>query len=828
MQDSAMPYPSQDLLLHHLANQDREDDAMAMYVLAASEGDEELARLLDDGVVTRKRPSGQLAPARTPVPQTYLGDVHVRAFRGIGPDARLPLKPGPGVTLVVGRNGSGKSSFAEAIEVALTGTCARWDRKGSREWQEGWRSVHAAQPPRIALDVVQQGASTAQVERRWADPSSLATGASHIVRPDGSRTDLAQEGWSAALVSFRPFLSYSELGGLLDEGPSRIYQALLAGLGLEELERVRERLARAATARKKLGEDARKLAAALVARAEQLAAAHPDEPRFAEASKVLRARQPDIDALATLIALPPDDPHGVLVAELTRLEAPAPADVLAGRVAALRALDADLDQARRGAEGRSEQLASLLRTALAIADPTNPAPCPVCGQGLLDSPWAERVRTDLKALDQATSRVRELTEAARAMRQELAPLFTALPSALSLAAAEGWPSAAAAVAAWTAWTSGRALERLSDIASHIESTGPRLESALADIRSEAAAKVVQRDEVWRPFASDAEQWVAQARLAVQAKGVQKQLEIARDWVAGVIDAERSARIEPIKAQAIEFWNTIGRHSNVRLHDILLSGQGKQQRVTLDVTVDDVPAPALGVLSQGELNSMTLSLFLPRILMRDTPFGFVIVDDPVQAMDMSRVDGLATVLASVGETRQVVVFTHDTRLQEAFLRLGLPHVPLEVERDRASEVSIRPGSGPVEQRLSDANAVARANDVPEGLAGQVVPGFCRQALEAACMEPLRRRWLSAGHAHLDVEERLRTTRLPGLLSSLFWDTPERVADVAGRLRRLDVAQAAELVADCQKGAHEGFTGDLQEMVKRTRKLCDVLRKMERAR
>ena len=31
------------------------------------------------------------------------------------------VEPGPGLTLVVGRNGSGKSSFAEGIEVALTG-----------------------------------------------------------------------------------------------------------------------------------------------------------------------------------------------------------------------------------------------------------------------------------------------------------------------------------------------------------------------------------------------------------------------------------------------------------------------------------------------------------------------------------------------------------------------------------------------------------------------------------------------------------------------------------------------------------------------------------
>ena len=38
-----------------------------------------------------------------------------------------------------------------------------------------------------------------------------------------------------ALVSYRPFLSYNELGSLLDEGPSKLYDALSLVLGLEDL-----------------------------------------------------------------------------------------------------------------------------------------------------------------------------------------------------------------------------------------------------------------------------------------------------------------------------------------------------------------------------------------------------------------------------------------------------------------------------------------------------------------------------------------------------------------------------------------------------------------
>ena len=71
----------------------------------------------------------------------YLAAITVEGFRGVGPPATLELPPGPGLTLVVGRNGSGKSSFAEALEVALTGETFRWQAR-SAVWREAWRNLH--------------------------------------------------------------------------------------------------------------------------------------------------------------------------------------------------------------------------------------------------------------------------------------------------------------------------------------------------------------------------------------------------------------------------------------------------------------------------------------------------------------------------------------------------------------------------------------------------------------------------------------------------------------------------------------------------------------
>ena len=89
---------------------------------------------------------------------------------------------------------------------------------------------------------------------------------------------------------------------------------------------------------------------------------------------------------------------------------------------------------------------------------------------------------------------------------------------------------------------------------------------------------------------------------------------------------------------------------------------------------------------GRLHALALSLFFPRATMDESPFRFVVVDDPVQSMDPAKVDGLARVLEEAAATRQVVVFTYDDRLPEAVRRLGIDATILEVSREKARRLS----------------------------------------------------------------------------------------------------------------------------------------------
>src|SRR5688500_4917773 len=113
-------------------------DGEGALVLAALAGRDSLEAQLRGTSVSALPVAAQEAP---PPAGAFLRAVGVEGFRGIGRAQTLELTPGPGLTLVVGRNGSGKSSLAEALEVVLTGDSLRWKDRAA-VWRDGWRNLH--------------------------------------------------------------------------------------------------------------------------------------------------------------------------------------------------------------------------------------------------------------------------------------------------------------------------------------------------------------------------------------------------------------------------------------------------------------------------------------------------------------------------------------------------------------------------------------------------------------------------------------------------------------------------------------------------------------
>jgi hypothetical protein len=200
-----------------------------------------------DGVsaeATAGRPVGDVG-----LPAAYLHAIDVQAFRGIGERTRLELSPGPGLTVISGRNGSGKSSFAEGLEMLLTGGLSRWEGR-TREWKAGWRNLHSDLPVEVAADFLLEGRGMVRLERRVVTAEATSDGTAPTVsRVDG---DPGVDGsaplpswdeldWGGALRSHRPFLAHRELETLLGS-PSALYAVLARVLGLDDLADAADRL----------------------------------------------------------------------------------------------------------------------------------------------------------------------------------------------------------------------------------------------------------------------------------------------------------------------------------------------------------------------------------------------------------------------------------------------------------------------------------------------------------------------------------------------------------------------------------------------------------
>ena len=786
-----------DRILARLQADPEAENSWDLYVLASLQGEEALAAALSEQkkpekAGKRKETGG---PAREPL-GAYLKSIAVEGFRGIGPKATLELPPGPGLTLVVGRNGSGKSSFSEGLELLLTGDTYRW-RKRTKVWREGWRNLHH-RPAAIEAEFHIEGEKgVGRVARRWGDEADLDAGVTTVQVHGKPRTDLIALGWKAPLETYRPFLSYNELGSLLDEGPSKLYDALSSILGLDELTAAQDVLADARKVRERAFKEAVDKRSEILGLLEKM-----DDDRARTLVIALQQKDWGLGTAETLLA---GDAAGTadssafgLLRQLASLQAPT-AEAVAVVVGELRSAQQRQKATAGTLAGRSKDLADILDLALRFHTQHGDGDCPVCGKPkALDGSWHGHRQEETKKLRDAAREATAAQQAAESARRRAQQL--PLPAAEALArASQAALDPQPAIEALEAFKSGPFAD-LDVQAEHLERHAPPLRAALEALRKAAEAELQRREDRWKPVAPLLASWLQDARTARAGNEVVKPLKSAEAWLKQAASDIRDERFQPIKAKAQAVWNQLRLQSNVALDDIRLSGSATKRQVELDVTVDGVEGAALAVMSQGELHALALSLFIPRATLAESPFRFVVIDDPVQSMDPRRVDGLARVLEATAHDRQVVVFTHDDRLPEAVRRLGIGATVLEVTRREASVVEVRSGRDPVKRHLDDAFAVAQTENLPVAAARRVIPGLCRLAIDAACSEAVRRRRLARGERHADIEEMLADCNgTKSFVALALFDEPGRTGDVMPRLDKQSKA-FADAYRMCNEGAH----------------------------
>jgi recombinational DNA repair ATPase RecF len=777
------------------------DDALPeqakLLVMAALEGDDDLEDALGVAPVPRPVLGG---PATEPI-RAFLSSITVEGFRGIGPRTTLTIAPAPGLTVISGRNGCGKSSFAEALEVALTqGSYRLQDR--TAVWHASWRNLHHPETTQVLVELAEEGRGSTKVSSSW-EPGADLNAASSWTQRDGAKQErgLDSLGWADDLELFRPFLSYAELGALFGED-SKLFEALHSILGLERL----------SDAQKRLETAVKSLSVPKDVAARQLKDLKPDlanlvDERAIRALTLLRKRQPDLAAVRELITGAETlDDSGELVQliRIGELAGPGGGVLNAATKRYRSAVEAIhvLDQDGGAAAARRTQL---LITALAVHEAEGDGPCGVCGVGTLDGTWAEWVRAevaaDRSAAQARTAAERELVGARRGLTELVSPPPPALTAAASDARVVAIvPELEALLQAWSSWSH---LDDPESMADQGEVVLDQLSSTLTAVTNRARKGLLERQDAWQPLAVRIGAWFIDAERAVQQEASLGPAKAALTWLKDHAHEVRNERLRPLADRAREIWALLRQESNVELGEITLAGSNTRRRLLVSASVDGADAGALAVMSQGELNALALSLFLPKATSPDSPFGFVVIDDPVQAMDPARVDGLARVLQRSAADRQVIVFTHDDRLAEAVRRLRIPARLLEVSREVGSVVSITETETPAARYLDDARAMASNLQLSDDVKLRVLPYLCRMAVESQCRDLYFGRRLADGDRRTDVEDSWNAaTKTRSRLALVVHGHPKADLDPwlgASRQRRLALKV-------CSGAPHDGLRSD----------------------
>ncbi|MEV4481677.1 ATP-binding protein [Micromonospora coxensis] len=817
-----MTEPVLELVFDRLAADPAVPADVADLVLAALSGDDDLTAALAGTPTRLDPPTAGHAEQR----QVWLKSITVAGFRGVGPQRTLDIHPGPGLTLVVGRNGSGKSSFAEAVELALTGDSARWAEKTS-VWRTGWRNLHTGDPCRISVALHVDGVPTPTViTRAWPAGADLADAEVTVTSAAGRHTGLTELGLDRPLELYRPFLTAAELGRLAAGTQSQLFDALFAIVGLDAITDADRRLLRAAGPHEASIKEVRGQRATLAATLDGVA-----DERARRAAVLLRRRGPaDLPALTAILDEPDEDGADEAVRRCRQL-----AELSLPRVDEVTRLARDLRDAVadvvRHDGGRSRAAlrgAELLRLALEHHADAGDGPCPVCRTGALHGGWRVEAEATVAALRRRSLAAQAASTRLTALLRQAHHLIDDLPLPVAEDPA-GEGSAGGEATALRALTEAVAeLRRVPgdpvELADHLQARYPALVAAADAARAYAQGVLRERDTGWRAAARQLRAWVAAAGALAAAEATLARLKAARAWLKDTGAAVRDERIRPFAAHSQRIWQRLRQDSNVELGAMTLAGSNTRRRVVFPVSVDGADnGAALGVMSQGELQALGLAVFLPRGCAAQSPLRFVVIDDPVQSMDPSKVDGLARVLAELAEDRQVVVFTHDGRLPDAVGRLDLGNARVvEVRRAERSVVTLRAGADPVSRHLDDAWALARTDDVPAEVRGPVVAELCRTAVEAACHQRIWRSRVPAGMPHDAIESAIvaASRRLTTIVALAVFDDADRGGDVLGWLGRHGAAVVGAYRA-CREGVHGAYLTDLPGLVTDARALVKVL-------
>ena len=655
--------------------------------------------------------------------------IHITGYQGVSADhtLELDLDPTPGITVLHGPNGSGKTSIADAVETALHGAPRQTATPGAGGKLPLWDREHTGRDARAASVELTLGSGDRRLRMSCHLDSAGRVTDREVELTDevGSRSVGLPPTWGSALAGHRPVFGYAavERQVQMAKDLQEFLEPLLAFGGcFETLKLEVERQGASAASAYKRWVEALANAKTIVARVDD---EHMHLGSPALAALAWPSLSDNTDAWLSENEL---TDRAQTVAEVTadhqrRLSESATA-----------ALDA-LVELRSEESSLHARLAGPLRdlhaAASELSDPG--ATCPVCAAH--DAGWLDALRLATAQLADAPELQDRFQEAARQVRDSAKSTLTEVVGALQLAQ-EGSPEAAAR---------DEVVASAATLVTAIDTHG---------LRATATVKIALRDhceivtsESWASAAAKAvdesdhrRQWLRRRRGAVDSfittwREVRDEAAAGTEWKAAtgclndLQDELRVTRAENLKVLTGSALDRLLADVGIRI--TTLSVQGTKA----DFKIEDAHGGSLklSMLSAGQRNALLLAPLLA--VSRDGPFAFLVLDDPVHAFDQIRVDRLASILGELARDRRVLVLTHDERLKEHVVA-RVPNCDVRaVQRDPVTgRVSVESTGALWKVLVDDARA---ALQLPGGQPGGVtieptdlVRGLCRMAMDNA--------------------------------------------------------------------------------------------------
>lgn len=585
-----------------------------------------------------------------------LEQVSIRGYRGIGNDVPLVLNfdPTPGLTVLHGLNGAGKSSISDAIEIGLTGRTPTVTA-GTAGKAALWDPIHLA-----------RGATSARVEVVLASDGhrlllvavldSLGAIQSHeaeLTNAVGTKKIALDASWHDALASHQPVFAYASLERRvqLSKDLATYFEGLLA-----------------------LGGSFTTLEDTITSRANESTQAHSRWRSAKEdAMKSLAAIDTERGSETNVIILDPvQEPspgndwekwlkdEGLLQVGTTSF--PLPSDSREQLTIAASRANASIrtfDKARVSSEQNLSTALELLHSE-ATSRHIDSTACPVCSAP--NPKWLETLGTTVAQNKNLMRLQRDVESEIRALASVTETLLPAVLRVGKTAGADD-PIRSISSTAKDLMDQFNEAHRTSHPTQHLMLSATTALCAWLvseDARTLINEAVVRTDATkqWQISRARAVEnfitvWKADGALAAEAVSWKETLKRVDD-LRKQLRKRRSMTLEGKAGSRIE--NLL---SDAELH--LKGISVLSSKASMELVDQNDNKVELGMLSAGQRNAVLLAPLLASV--DAGPFGFLILDDPVHAFDELRIDRLAESLSRIADSRRVIVLTHDDRLKE---------------------------------------------------------------------------------------------------------------------------------------------------------------------